>query len=311
MDIDLVYMWVDGNDPKWQAKYNSFIGNVEEVNETNCKGRTADNDELKYSLRSIEKYAPWIRKIFIITDDQIPDWLDTANPKITIVDHKEILPPESLPCFNASIIEHYPYKIPGLSEHFLLANDDTFINKPVTPQDFFAEDGFPIIRLNRKPFRKLRRLWRERICKKPLKNYSRIVSNAAELIEKRYGVYYTGIPHHNIDAYLKSNCKKVTEDTFEDEFRATQTNQMRSPNDIHRVIYDYVALVEKQGHLCYVTQKNSLHVLIHKEHHYEKLKKYNPMLFCMNDSQYAQDSDRVKAKTFLDNYFPEKSQFER
>ena len=67
-----------------------------------------DNGELKYSLRSIGLYAPWVRKIFIVTDNQVPEWLDTAHPKIQIVDHSEILPEESRPCFNSVIIENFP-----------------------------------------------------------------------------------------------------------------------------------------------------------------------------------------------------------
>ena len=82
MDIDLVYLWVNGNDPQWQAKRNALIGKTEEKSSANCEGRYANNDELKYSLRSIELYAPWIRKIFIVTDNQIPEWLDTSNPKV-------------------------------------------------------------------------------------------------------------------------------------------------------------------------------------------------------------------------------------
>ena len=93
MDIDLVYLWVNGNDPKWQAKRDACIGRPT-GNLVNCKGRYADSGELKYSLRSVEKYAPWIRKIFIVTDDQKPEWLNTSNPKIQVVDHKEIMPTE-------------------------------------------------------------------------------------------------------------------------------------------------------------------------------------------------------------------------
>ena len=112
-DIDIVYLWVDGNDPKWQAKRNRFIGNIVENSSVNCKGRYSNNDELKYSLRSIELYIPWIRNIFIVTDNQIPEWLDTSNPKIRIIDHKEIMPPESLPCFNSCLIEHFIYRSIG------------------------------------------------------------------------------------------------------------------------------------------------------------------------------------------------------
>ncbi len=310
MDIDLVYLWVDGSDPKWLAKRNVFIGNTEDGTSINCKGRFFNNDELKYSLRSVEKYAPWIRKVFIVTDNQIPDWLNITHPKINIIDHKEILPQESLPCFNSALIEKFLHKIPQLSEHFLYANDDMFINKAVSPDIFFAADGFPIVRFNRRPLRKIRWFWREKICRKPLHNYSRKIGNASKLVEKKYGIYYSGMPHHNIDAYLKSDYQRVGEQIFANEFEMEKNNHMRNPNDIQRVIYSYVALVEKRGHLHYPSKKESLYIHIHKESHYKKLKKYHPTLFCMNDSQYVQDSDRMRAKELLESYFPEKSQFE-
>lgn len=311
IEIDLVYLWVDGNDPEWQAKRAAFIGNVEENSSINCKGRYVDNDELKYSLRSVDKYATWIRNIFIVTDNQTPAWLDTSNPKIKIIDHKEILPPESLPCFNSSLLEKFLHKIPGLSEHFLFANDDMFLNKTVTPDTFFAPDGLPIFRLSRKRFSKIRRFWRKHVRRKPLLNYSQKISNAAGLVKKKYGVFYTAMPHHNIDAYRKSDCKKVIEEIFNEKLRTEFGNRMRNSDDTHRTVYAYVALAEKRGHLRYSSPQESLHLSIHKESHYQKLKKYQPIFFCMNDSQYAQDSDRIKAKAFLEEYFPDKSSFEK
>ena len=178
-EIDLVYLWVDGSDPTWQAKRNAFIGKTQENSPENCKGRTANNDELKFSLRSVEMYAPWIRKIFIVTDEQVPEWLDTTNHQISVIDLKEIMPPHCLPCFNSSLIEKFLHKIPGLAEQFLYANDDMFINKEVSPDDFFTPKGLPIVRLTRKPFRRLRWFWREQICKKPLKNYSATIAHAS------------------------------------------------------------------------------------------------------------------------------------
>lgn len=311
IDIDLVYLWVDGSDPKWQAKRNAAIGNTDENSSINCKGRYANSDELKYSLRSVEKFMPWIRKIFIVTDEQTPNWLDTTNSKIKIIDHKDIMPQESLPCFNPTLIEHFLYKIHDLSEHFLFANDDMFINKSTLPNTFFANDGFPVIRLKRKPFRRLEWFWRERVRKKRLPQYSRAVANATELVEKKYGIYYNALPHHNIDAYLKSDLQRVAEQIFKKEFEAVFANRKRNFNDIQRIVYLYVALAEKRGHLHYVTPKISLQVEIYKEKHYKKLEKYNPMLFCMNDSQNVNDSDRVKMKTLLNDYFPEKSNFEK
>lgn len=310
MDIDLVYLWVNGNDPQWLAKRNACIGKTEEKSAVNCDGRYADNDELKYSLRSIEKYAPWIRRIFIVTDNQVPVWLDTSNAKVRIVDHKEIMPDVCLPCFNSAVIEHFLYKIPGLAEHFIYANDDMFINKPVTPETFFGKDGLPIVRFNRRPFRKWTLLFKEKVQGKRLSNYVQTIRNSAELVEKKYGKYYGGKTHHNIDAYLRSDYEHAAK-VFEDEIRTTLPNHVRSENDIQRNIYSYVALAEKRAHLHYVTQRTSFRLHIQNESHYGKLERYNPILFCMNDSQYAKDCDRKRAAAFLDKRFPEKSQYEK
>lgn len=310
-DVDLVYLWVDGNDPAWQAKRNAFIGETIEDSPINCKGRYANNDELKYSLRSVELYMPWVRKIFIVTDNQVPEWLDISNPRIQIIDHKEIMPAESLPCFNSCLIEHFLYQIPGLAEHFLYGNDDMFVNRWLSPQDFFTPEGFPIIRLTRKPFRKLRWFWRENIRKKPLKNYSKKVNRSALMVEQKYGTYYSGMPHHNIDAYTKSDFQRIVENDFCDEFAKNNTSHMRSDDDIQRIIISYIAIAEHRGKLRYVNSTESMHLAIHKKHHYKKLLDKQPAFFCMNDSEYASDDDRNMAKSFLEKLFPEKSGFEK
>ena len=257
-DIDIVYLWVDGNDPAWQAKRNALIGAAEESSSVNCKGRYANNDELKFSLRSIEQHAPWIRNVYIVTDNQRPEWLDTNNPRVKIVDHTEIMPAESLPCFNSDLIEHYLYQISGLAEHFIYANDDTMLNCDVQPCDFFKEEGFPIIRFSRKPFRKLRWFWREKIRRNPLKNYSKKVERASQLVFEKCGVYFTGMPHHNIDSYLRSDCRHVAEETLREEFLANITHKVRNNDDVQRVAFSYIALAEGRGKLHYVTQKESM-----------------------------------------------------
>ena len=308
--IDLVYLWVDGNNPEWMARRAAFLDAKTDNSLTNSRSYL-NNDELKYSLRSVERYAPWIRNIFILTDNQKPKWLDISNPKIKIIDQNDILPNKSLPCFNSNVLEHFLYKIPNLSEHFLLSNDDMFLNRTVLPNTFFAADGFPIIRLNRKPFRRFRWFLREQILKKPHKLYSKALFNAAELVKNKFGVFYNGLPHHNIDSYLKSDCLRVSEQIFKDEIDQMKMNHVRSSNDIQRVIYSYVALAEKRGHLQHVSSKDSLHVHIQKERHYERLEKINPTFFCMNDTEYADDNDRMKLKEWLNNRFPKKSQFEK
>lgn len=308
-DIDLVYLYVNGNDPNWIAKRNRVIGKPTQGQE-NCEGRYADHDELKYSLRSVELYAPWLRKIFIVTDDQVPDWLDCSNPKVQIVDHHEIIPSQYLPCFNSVVIEHHLHNIPGLSEHFLYANDDMFINQPVTPGFFFAEDGLPIIRFNRRLFRRLSFWYRATVQGRPLDAYNKTIQNAAALVKERYGIYYSGKTHHNIDSYLKSSYRHARQ-VFDREITATLGNHVRSASDIQRNLYSYVALAEKKGHLHYVSQRTSFRFHIDNREHYHKFEQYHPVLFCMNDSQFADDDDRQCVTDFLNRHFPTPSQFEK
>lgn len=308
-DIDLVYLWVDGNDPQWKAKRDACIGTPTGTEE-NCEGRFAEHEELRYSLRSIEKYAPWIRRIFIVTDNQTPRWLDTSNPKVQIVDHTEIIPHEFLPCFNSVVIQHCLHKIPGLAEHFLLADDDTYLNRPMEPTTFFADDGLPLCRYKRRYFRKFLLSCKTHVLRQPLHNYAQQIHNAALLVERRYGTYFAYKPHHNIDAYLKSTYR-YTRELFDKEISATLGNHVRAANDIQRSIYSFTALAEKRAHLLRVNQATSFSLGIHREAAYEMFKQFNPPFFCMNDSQYACEEDRQRANAFISELFPDKSSFEK
>lgn len=306
----MVYLWVDGSDPEWQARRSAFTGQKLDNTEANCKGRYADNDELKYNLRAVEKYAPWIRHVFIVTDGQTPVWLDTSCPDVTVVNQNDIIPEVSRPCYNSSLIEHFLYRIPGLSEHFLYANDDMFLNKPVTPDTFFTSDGLPIVRLIHARLRDWYLAFRKHVLGVPYKYYIRTLYNSAGLVRKRYGVYYSGKPHHNIDAYVRSDNRLVAEE-FNREISAVLNNHQRKDNDLQRVIYSYAALARKRGRLQYVTQRTSFRFHIQKKSHYAKLRRYDPLFFCMNDSEYAADSDRKRVTEFLAGRFPDKSRFEK
>ncbi|XP_014112377.1 PREDICTED: N-acetylglucosamine-1-phosphotransferase subunits alpha/beta isoform X4 [Pseudopodoces humilis] len=101
--------------------------------------RFEDNEELRYSLRSIERHAPWVRHIFIVTNGQIPSWLNLDNPRITIVTHQEIFQNVShLPTFSSPAIESHIHRINGLSQKFIYLNDDVMFGKDVWPDDFYS-----------------------------------------------------------------------------------------------------------------------------------------------------------------------------
>lgn len=314
VEIDLVYLWVDGNDPNWQAKKRAVTGAVSDNSETNNKGRYVNNDELRYSLRSVEKHAPWVRRIFIVTDDQCPPWLDTGNPRIRVVDHKDIMPPEALPSFNSTVIEYFLYRIPDLSEHFLFANDDMFFNADLRPDFFFGKDGYPIVRLKRKLFGRwhprLTAFFKALIGRKP-GQYARKLADSAGSVEKLFGKYYAGVPHHNIDAFLKSDYRTAVEDVFADRVSESQSHRIRTFGDIHRSAFSYYALAIGHGHLKYVGRREASRILVYKHDFMTYLKRYDPKLFCLNDNQHVTDGDRKKIEPFLKALFPVKSGFEK
>lgn len=137
-DIDIVLLWVDGSDPQWLAKRRLYTN--EGPDDSSDSMRFRDYGTLKYVFRSIEKYAPWCRKIHIITDHQVPGWLDLNNPKINLVDHTDFIPSEYLPTFNSNTIELNLFRLKDLSEKFILMNDDMFFNGETRPADFFNDD---------------------------------------------------------------------------------------------------------------------------------------------------------------------------
>ncbi|KAJ8250020.1 hypothetical protein COCON_G00232360 [Conger conger] len=101
--------------------------------------RFEDNEELRYSLRSVERHAPWVRHVFIVTNGQIPSWLNLDNPRVTVVTHHEIFQNEShLPTFSSPAIETHIHRIPGLSQKFIYLNDDVMFGKDVWPDDFYS-----------------------------------------------------------------------------------------------------------------------------------------------------------------------------
>lgn len=101
--------------------------------------RFEDNEELRYSLRSIEKHAPWVRNIFIVTNGQIPSWLNLDNPRVKIVTHQDVFRNLShLPTFSSPAIESHIHRIEGLSQKFIYLNDDVMFGKDVWPDDFYS-----------------------------------------------------------------------------------------------------------------------------------------------------------------------------
>ncbi|MCQ2482205.1 MAG: stealth family protein [Clostridia bacterium] len=138
--IDIVITWVDGSDEKWLELRNQYSGNKSSDNGMN---RYRDFGTLKYLFRSIEKFAPWVNKVFLVTCDQAPEWLNRDNPKLCLVNHSDYIPEKYLPTFSSHPIEFNFHRIEGLAEHFIVCNDDCLFINPIDKEDFFV-DGKPV-----------------------------------------------------------------------------------------------------------------------------------------------------------------------
>ena len=137
--IDFVITWVDESDPKWQKEFEYWSAKESRcINTDACRYR--DWGTLRYWFRGVEKFAPWVNKIYFVTYGHLPQWLDTDNPKLVVVRHEDFIPSEYLPTFNSNVIEFFFHKIKGLSEKFVYFNDDMFLIGPVSSNRFFKKD---------------------------------------------------------------------------------------------------------------------------------------------------------------------------
>ncbi|KAG2383222.1 hypothetical protein C9374_004559 [Naegleria lovaniensis] len=125
--------------PSSTTSLSASQNNNTQDNTVSGSNRFRDNDELKFSLRSLERFAPWVRNIYIVTNGQVPNWLNVKNPKIKIVKHSDIYRDAShLPVFSSPSIESHIHRIPGLSKKFIYLNDDVMFGNNVYPEDFYS-----------------------------------------------------------------------------------------------------------------------------------------------------------------------------
>ncbi|MFF8954318.1 stealth family protein [Streptomyces sp. NPDC014894] len=307
--VDAVYTWVDGQDPAWLRRRQEAQGQPYHEEAANT-ARFASRDELRYSLRSLRQNAPWIRRVFLVTDDQTPSWLDPSAEGITLVSHRDIFTdPSVLPTFNSHAIESQLHHIEGLSEHFLYFNDDMFLGRPVTPQDFFHANGltkfFPSPALI------------------PMGDpgdedvpVSAAGKNNREVLDSRFHTVITHKMKH-IPYPLRRSVLAEIETVFADRHRATAAARFRSLDDLsiassfhHYYAYQTSRAVPGQVSYAYVD-------LAHPDTGRrlgQLLARRNRQAFCINDT-ISTDEDvegqQLLLEPFLEAYFPVPSLFER
>ena len=302
-EIDMVFSWVDGSSDEFvrerARRMQSYV--VGEGDDSEARYRQID--ELKYALRSVHLFAPWVRRIFIATDSRAPSWL-ASHPKVTIVRSEQMFADTSvLPTHNSHAVESQLHRIEGLAEHFLYSNDDMFFGRPVSPDLFFSPGGITkfveaTTRIG---------LGDTDPGRSGFENAARV--NRA-LLRERFGRITTRHLEH-CAAPLRRSVMAELEAAFPDEFRRTAASRFRSASDISvtNSLYHYYALltgravVQTDARVKYVetTLKRALPAMK------RLLKRRDMDMFCLNDGSFPEISveDRTAAVIdFLDRYFP-------
>jgi hypothetical protein len=143
-EVDAVITWVDGSDPDWLERKQKFLGpklHASVAVDGASQQRWLDQDTLRFVLRSIDRFMPWIRHIHLVTDGQKPSWLKTGD-KVRVVHHEDFFASHvALPTFNSQVIESQLHLVPGLSEHFIYFNDDVILTRSAKISDYFFANG--------------------------------------------------------------------------------------------------------------------------------------------------------------------------
>jgi hypothetical protein len=302
-DIDMVFSWVDGSDPDFRTRRAAQMSRVVVGEGDDAEARIRQIDELKYALRSVNMFAPWIRRIFIATDSVPPPWL-ADHPMITIVPAEEHFSDSAaLPTYNSHAVESQLHNIPGLSEHFLYSNDDMFFGRSLKASMFFSPGG-----VTRFIEAKTRiGLGANDPTRSGFENAARV---NRQLLFERFGHVITRHLEHTAVPLRKSVLIEM-ESEFPDEFARTQASAFRSGTDISvtNSFYHYYALMtgravqQEKAKVLYVntTTHDGLNLLS------ELRKRRGYDFFCLNDSSFpevsaAERADRVVG--FLERYFP-------
>ena len=321
LPIDIVYLWVDGSDPVWRAKRHAAalrLGATETRSMAlygNVEGRFRDNDELRYSLRALERFFPGHGHVYIVTDGQTPRWLRTSS-RLSVISHQDLLPPERLPTFDSGNIESYIHRIPGLSERYFYLNDDVFFGAPVRLDRWFWPGGFYVA-------------WSEdrAVDEGPMRPQDNSLENASRLsaqwLKGQASLAQTGYRHtprtfaHSPRPMLKSLLYRLEAEAPElfERVRAGVFRRWDNPTLVSDFVLRWalahgVAQVRDHAHLYLATGEIGASASL------AKLLAATGQLdfFCINDTTddaHGQDPRLTQAQVVLQELFPHASPFEQ
>jgi hypothetical protein len=309
-EVDLVFSWVDGSSSDFQRQRAAHMAEYVVGDGDDGPARYRHVDELRYALRSVHMYAPWVRRIFIATDSPVPTWL-RHHPKVRIVRSQEFFAdPSVLPTHNSHAVEAQLHRIPGLAEHFLYSNDDMFFGRLVEPELFFTAAGITkfvecAVRIGAgspAPERS---------------GHDNGLRVNRELLQDRFGRTILRDLEHCATPLRRSVMAEL-EGAFPEDFARTAASRFRSATDVSvtNSLYHYYALMtgravtSRRPRVRYIqtTLRESLRDM-------ERLADRTDVdMFCLNDGGNAQIPEEVRVhalRATLERMFPVRAPWER
>ena len=328
-DIDFVIFWVDDSDPAWREGYMSAKREAGSGDDASAI-RIRCWHNLHYWFRSVERFAPWVRKVHLVTYGHLPAWLDTSHPKLNIVRHDDFIPGHYLPTFNSLTIGLNLHRIEGLSEQFVVFNDDMFLMRECRPEDFFR-GGLPcdMARLSvvqpssighiiYNDLELLNAKWNKgRVLRRNLRKWFNIRYGAANLFKTLTLLpwsMFTGLSDHHLpQPYLRAHCFRCWEE-WGDRLDETCRHTFRHITNISDYLFRYDMLAAGEfaprsmgdGRLMTVSDTTVGAVC-------RDIETRRWRMVCINDSEDISDFEAVKRQlnSAFEKILPQKSAYEK
>ena len=327
--VDIVIIWVDGSDKEWLKDRKKYNPNK---NTDSSEARYRDWGLLKYWFRAVETNMPWCNRIFLVTNGQIPNWLNLNNNKLTLVKHEHYINNKYLPTFNANSIELNLHRIKDLSECFVYFNDDMFPLKKLRKSTFF-KNGTPKDSAIITPFFTLNNSVSTHMVINDLEIINNrfdknevIAKNISKWFSPRYKLSLfrtiTMLPYkkftglfcdHMPNAYTKSSYERIWQSN-EDILENTTSNKFRSKEDVNQWLIkwwricegDFVPRRARIGQNLTITDNNYKEIC-------KKIMKPHTKIVCINDDESIKEYETIKKALIkaFDTRFPKKSSFEK
>lgn len=333
--IDFVVTWLDSSDSKWQESYLKYKQDTKGRIE---KARFRNMHIFQFWFRSVERYAPWVNKVFLVTNGKFPDWINKDCPKLVLVKHEDFIPKVYLPTFNSRVIELHLHKIKGLSEHFVYFNDDMILNSHVRPEYYFKNRlpcdinketcfNVPIYTVEDKFSNYISMLMAIGVINSQFKRWETVVKSPLRwwglhlglkgllvsclLIRQRFFIGFSN--YHTEQTYLKSVFNEVWERV--PELMTKSCTRFREDATINPYIFRYWQLASNRFEPQ--KRKGAFFFIIKKEI-VDKIEKTlnNPTIksICINDCALCKEKDfeyiSTRLEELLEKKFPQKSSFE-